>query len=275
MSSLFSENGDGVIELRPLVSAITYKSGRRAHNALTIEQLQARTARLVVPGLRILPETVRKQGSGYFYVMTQCLRCGKRLEKELRNMEKGLSSKCHCMRGGERAGYGDSRAKTLGQRYGAMKQRCEGDTHVSSHNYKGRGIKVLFKSRREFILWALEKWPDVDFKNKDFDRIDNDGHYCPENLRLVDRTANLVNRRDSANSARQKAEDFSKKFPEVGYSLTTIGNMFKHGHTAEQIRDQYFKNINCPRRKITNPLQTRSDLLSSPEHVFEPHQQAA
>lgn len=28
-----------------------------------------------------------------------------------------------------------------------MKQRCEKDTHVSSHNYKGRGTKVLFKDR--------------------------------------------------------------------------------------------------------------------------------
>lgn len=96
--------------------------------------------------------------------------------------------------------YFDPRAETLGDRYDAMIQRCNTDTHVSSHNYKGRGIKVLFHSREHFIRWALATYPDSSFKGLDFDRINNDGHYSPDNLRLVTRKVNLANRRKSTTS---------------------------------------------------------------------------
>ena len=76
-----------------------------------------------------------------------------------------------------------------------MVQRCRRDTHVSSHNYKGRGIEVRFESSGAFITWALTTFPDTDFNGLDFDRIDNDGHYEPSNLRLVTRSENLRNRR--------------------------------------------------------------------------------
>jgi hypothetical protein len=59
----------------------------------------------------------------------------------------------------------------------------------------GRGIRVEFGSREQFIRWALEMWPGETFKGKDFDRVDNDGHYSPNNLRLVTRAENLRNRR--------------------------------------------------------------------------------
>jgi hypothetical protein len=81
-----------------------------------------------------------------------------------------------------------------------MVQRCERDTHCSSHNYKGRGIRVLFKSRAEFVLWALNKWPHTDFIGLDFDRRDNDDHYSKRNLRLVTRSINLLNRRKRKSS---------------------------------------------------------------------------
>lgn len=75
-----------------------------------------------------------------------------------------------------------------------MVQRCERDSHKQSKNYKGRGIKCLFKSREQFVKWALAKWPNEDFIGKEFDRIDNDGHYEPGNLRLVTPTENHENR---------------------------------------------------------------------------------
>jgi hypothetical protein len=83
----------------------------------------------------------------------------------------------------------------LGQRYDATIQRCRKLTHVSSGNYVGRGIEVRFRSREEFIWWALRKYPESDFKGLDFDRIDDDGHYEPDNLRSVPRSVNLLNTR--------------------------------------------------------------------------------
>jgi hypothetical protein len=121
-----------------------------------------------------------------------CSVCVQRFTIHADNIRTGKTRSCRCQR---KRKYGnDPRVETLGRRYDAMVQRCERYTHVSSHRYKGRGIKVLFASREAFVRWALETFPDTDFKGLDFDRIDNDGHYEPGNLRLVDRSTNLKNR---------------------------------------------------------------------------------
>lgn len=218
------------------------KSGskRRAHNALSLEQLKNRAAGLSVPGLRIFSDTVRKKGNGYFYVMTECDLCGVRREKELRNMEKKLSSKCQCAGASKFPGVPLAVSRSLGTRYSAMRQRCERDSHVSSHHYKGRGIKVEFSSRREFVLWALATFPGQDFKGMDFDRIDNDGHYAKENLRLVPRSRNLLNRRITQSVNIGHARRFLAAHPEVTYTeRTVLGLLMKYGNDAEAILEHH------------------------------------
>lgn len=213
------------------------KKTRVAPNKLNQEKLLERARNLSIPGIKIFPETVCRKGTGYFFVLTECLDCGARREKELRNMEKGFSSKCQCKNAGW---YGDKRAYTLGCRYSSMVQRCERDTHVSSHNYKDRGIKVEFSSRREFILWALETWPDEDFKGKDFDRIDNEGNYSKTNLRLVDRTTNLLNRRDTAGKLNiGHGRDFLKRHPEITYTAMTVLRKLRSGMSEEELIEHH------------------------------------
>jgi hypothetical protein len=182
--------------------------------------------------LTLFPETVRKKGNGYFYVMTECKHCHKRREKELRNMEKGFSSKCQCQ---NKRYYGDPRVPTLSKRYGAMVQRCERDSHVSSHRYKGRGIRVLFKDIRDFVNWALKKWPDTDFKGLNFARKNNDGHYTKSNLRLVDRTTNLLNMSSTNAINIGQAREFLKDHPEVTYTERTVLGRLRSGMTWEQL----------------------------------------
>jgi hypothetical protein len=216
-----------------------YRSGKPAWNALTLQHLVERAKALNVDGLTIFPETVRKSGGGYFYVLTECRCCGKREEKELRNMEKGFSSKCRCKRLGTRAGYGipAELVKTLGTRYSAMVQRCHRDTHVSVANYKGRGIQVLFKDRRAFVTWALETWPGENFKGKDFDRTDNNGHYSKENLRLVDRSTNLLNRRNQNPVNIGTAREFMRLNPDVRLTEATVLRLLKKGTTETGIME--------------------------------------
>lgn len=228
-------------------------SKRRAHNKLDLSTLVARAKALTVVGLTIYPETVRVKGSGYFYLMTECQCCGKRLEKELRNMEKGLSSKCHCQRAGERSGYGlpAHLTRTLGSRYNAMMQRCYKTTHVSSQDYKGRGIKVLFESRRDFITWAVTKWPEETFKGKDFDRRDNNGDYSKENLRLVTRSVNLLNRRRSGLPDIAMGREFLVKHPHVTYTAKTVVGMLKQNFSEEEILRRWSSSEKAGWRKHT------------------------
>ena len=229
------------------------KSGskRRAHNKLDLSTLVERARALRMDGLTIYPETVRTKGSGYFYLMTECQSCGKRLEKELRNMEKGLSSKCHCRRAGGRAGYGlpPNLTQTLGSRYNSMTQRCYKTTHVSSQEYKGRGIKVLFESRRDFVTWAVAQWPEETFKGKDFDRRDNDGNYSKENLRLVTRSENLLNRRKPRSSDGARGREFLVKHPQVTYTAATIKGLLRQGCSETDILERWSTSKKAGRRK--------------------------
>lgn len=197
--------------------------------------------------------------------MTQCDYCGKRVEKDLRNMEIGLSVKCRCASAAVK--YQDRRAAMLANRYQCMVQRCERETHKCHRNYKGRGIKVLFKSCEDFVRWALEKWPDESFKKLEFDRIDNNGHYSPENLRLVTSSVNKMNTRRSAN--RMRAFNLKTNNPNLGYSFTTCYNMIMKGMSDEDILSQFEKNKNRVGKKsgkvnpafayMTSLMQDRED----------------
>ena len=132
---------------------------------------------------------IKKTERSRRYCEVYCSQCKKRRWILIESILRGLTSNCRCQRG--RKFSTDCRADTLGERYDAMIQRCNRGTHVSSHNYKGRGIRVLFKSREHFIKWACKKWPNETFQGKHFHRIDNDGHYSPENLLLLDGKVHL------------------------------------------------------------------------------------
>lgn len=140
--------------------------------------------------LRLRSSTIRREGR-YRKIDADCVACGRSFSLYVDALLSGKTTNCRCQRAKK---YHDPRSVTLGRRYDAIVQRCERDTHVSSHNYKGRGIKNKFRSREHFVRWALKRYPYSDFEGLDFDRIDNDGHYEPDNLRLVDRSTNLLNR---------------------------------------------------------------------------------
>ena len=199
--------------------------------------LLERVERLTLHDLVVVTGTLQKEGHGNISLEVTCTRCGKRKKKWLMNLEKAKDVRCGCHRATDPIRY------TLAIRYNAMNQRCNTDTHVSSHNYKGRGIKLEFESREDFIQWALATWPSETFKGKDFDRIDNDGNYSKTNLRLVTRSINHLNRRDSKNSIRSRADAFMAGHPEITYAPITVKNLIQGGLTEEQIVARHAK---CP-----------------------------
>lgn len=137
---------------------------------------------------------------GALYVMCRC-KCGKEKEVNLRFMETGRSSQCKSCATTEmhhkngKLVVDTLEKKLLQKRVNAMKQRCQNPNDQSYDNYGGRGIEFLFESVKHGVEWILENLPMQTYVGYDLDRIDNDGHYEPGNLRLVTRKENQSNKR--------------------------------------------------------------------------------
>lgn len=83
--------------------------------------------------------------------------------------------------------------KWLRDRMNAAQQRCQNPNDVRYDHYGGRGIEFRFANARHAADWVMDNLGLV--RDLYLDRIDNDGHYEPGNLRWVDGTINVANRR--------------------------------------------------------------------------------
>ena len=84
--------------------------------------------------------------------------------------------------------------------FSAMKQRCNDPGQKAYKNYGGRGVEVCFESADDFVNYVVNEL-QIDPRNLQIDRIDNDGNYEPGNIRFVTRRENNENKRP-----RKKAE---------------------------------------------------------------------
>jgi hypothetical protein len=208
-----------------------FPSGALRPKAIKLAAREAELRQLPLGTLAIVEGSIRRDG-GRTVVDATCSACQRTFAIHAGNIRAGRTRSCRCQRNRK---YHDPRAEMLALRYDAMVQRCERETHKQSRDYKGRGIKVLFESREAFVRWALDKWPDTDFKGLEFDRIDNDGHYAPDNLRLVTSRENKLNTRQdivmlSVDGQMIPWADWSSPYsPRVTQKLAAAG------FTAEQI----------------------------------------
>lgn len=133
--------------------------------------------------------------------MKVCGKCGiKKKDSEFyerKDKIKGLRSKCkQCFKNGCEE-YRKEERKTLSGylrfTYNNIKHRCDNPKNKAYKYYGGRGIKCKF-TREEFIDYILNKLC-VDPRGLDVDRINNNGHYEPGNIRLITHKENMQNRR--------------------------------------------------------------------------------
>lgn len=112
--------------------------------------------------------------------------------------------------------------------------RCRDKNHPAYANYGGRGIQV-------YQAWVDDPWLFIDHvgerpgKGYDLDRIDNDGHYEPCNVRWVTRKTNLRNKRGSRWEWDGKQMCASECAEMAGISNALFRWRVNHGFTMEQI----------------------------------------
>lgn len=89
--------------------------------------------------------------------------------------------------------------KTHLSRWKAMKNRCYNENSIDYPNYGGRGIKVCDEWLHDFQKYADYIGPKP-APNYQLDRIDNNGNYEPGNVRWVDKSTQMINRRIQRNN---------------------------------------------------------------------------
>lgn len=127
--------------------------------------------------------------------------------------------------------------------WNGIKQRCFNKNHRSFHNYGGRGIKMdaeWASNYETFYNWAVRSGYK---EGMEIDRIDNNGDYCEENCRFVNRDIQANNKRN--------------------VKLYTIDGVTK---TLPQWCNQYGKEYYHVRQRVVKLGWPILDALTIPKH---------
>jgi hypothetical protein len=123
--------------------------------------------------------------------------CGNRTVATTSNLRRGTHKSCGCLRQdfGKRAIHGHARRggrHPLYARWHRMRQRCRDPKDPSYPYYGGRGIMVCERWGDFTAFLADMGMPPA--AGYELDRIDNDAHYEPGNVRWSTKQAQMANR---------------------------------------------------------------------------------
>ena len=134
-------------------------------------------------------EVIRRGPRRRPYLHVRCEVCGTRSLKSYDNLMRQVA-------GCRRCGQPRRAPKWLVQRASAAKDRCANPRNRRYHDYGGRGIRFRFETPTTMAVWIQENLGL--HHEKQIDRIDNDGHYAPGNLRYATAKENMRNTRRSS-----------------------------------------------------------------------------
>jgi hypothetical protein len=140
----------------------------------------------------------------------------------------------------------------LDRRLTAATQRCTNPKDAGYANYGGRGIEFRFPSVTEACLWVMDNLELR--KDLELDRIDNNGHYEPGNLRFLNQS--FQNR----NSRRGKIKE-PPPWPSP-YSWFTTNRMLRRGLTREQVMESARLAV-VTKTKCWRKIKSKLELIES------------
>ena len=130
-----------------------------------------------------------------------------------------------------------------------MVRRCRNPKDPRWQDYGGPGIEFRFDGPTACGLWIIANLglPE-NARDLELDRIDNDGHYEPRNIRWATRKLNMANRRVSVHIARM--HQFMLEHPEVRYAESTLRSLIGSGMSFKEIVERYNTPSTKPKGKF-------------------------
>ena len=163
-------------------------------------------------------------------VQVECDRCGGLHMGRFHNMRKRPSTAAcpHC-NGREPITV----PRWLYQRCQAQQSRCQNWSDAQFHLYGGRGIEFRFDGPNSAARWVAATLGVAD-RSMQLDRIDNNGHYEPGNLRWASPVQNVNNSRH-VGGERMRFQAFRLSHPDVRYADNTLARMIRTGMSDAEI----------------------------------------
>lgn len=159
--------------------------------------------------------------------------CGAMVLASGGNLRKGSVRSCGCLAREERAQKKTSHGLSDTPEYRVfltMRARCTNPKAEKFPMYGGRGVEVRFKNFEDFIRHIGTR-PST---RHSVDRIDNDGHYEPGNVRWATDQAQRNNRSDSElhelNGVKDTLTGFARR---LGISASSMRSRIKNGWSVE------------------------------------------
>lgn len=152
------------------------------------------------------------------------------------SLRSGASKSCGCLQRASASALAShgKHGSPIYWRWNAMVQRCTNPNDRAYERYGGRGIRVC-PEWRDFAGFYKDIG-DPPFKGASIDRIDNDGDYCPGNVRWANRRTQQNNRQGNRllhlNGVSHSVTEWSRI---LGINCGTIHSRIRYGWPDERI----------------------------------------